>query len=528
MKNRQIPVVVTVITLAAVAACSTASGKTSGSSPRATTFTVAELEPASFVPGKDDGIAGDELNALFAPLTKFDAKNHLTYVQASSVIPNATATVWTITIRPGWKFQDGEPVTAQSYVNAWNATAYGPNAWAGNGDFTGIEGYAALNPPSGEPAARTLPGARVLSATTIQVRLTHPDSQFPQELSLPGFLPLPGAYFKDPAAWEAKPIGDGPFEVSRTWQPNKSLTMVRYAAYQGQRPTAGGITFEIYTSEAAAYTALQAGQVDITAIGPTTYAAAERDMPSDVVAYAAPAVDYLGFPLYNAYFGNKLIREAISLAIDRATITRVLYAGLAVPASAILPPAEDGAPLNVCAYCGYDPARAHHLLAQAGGWKGPLVLWYPTGLGYDQAAKAIANDLSQNLDIKVTLDAVPVTSWFASLAGKKVTNGIYIGHWGAYFPSMQNTLASLFETSGTGYVESWYSTPALTKVINAGDGATSPAVAQAYYRQAEQMIMAAFPVVPLYDRDYVYVHTSAVTNVIIDCNQIELSDVAVR
>ena len=173
MKNRQIPVVVTVITLAAVAACSTASGKTSGSSPRATTFTVAELEPASFVPGKDDGIAGDELNALFAPLTKFDAKNHLTYVQASSVIPNATATVWTITIRPGWKFQDGEPVTAQSYVNAWNATAYGPNAWAGNGDFTGIEGYAALNPPSGEPAARTLPGARVLSATTIQVRLTR-------------------------------------------------------------------------------------------------------------------------------------------------------------------------------------------------------------------------------------------------------------------------------------------------------------------------------------------------------------------
>jgi peptide/nickel transport system substrate-binding protein/oligopeptide transport system substrate-binding protein len=182
----------------------------------------------------------------------------------------------------------------------------------------------------------------------------------------------------------------------------------------------------------------------------------------------------------------------------------------------------------VCAYCGYHPARARDLLAQAGGWKGPLVLWYPTGLGYDQAAPAIANDLSRNLDIKVTLNAVPVTSWFASLAGKKVTNGIYIGHWGAYFPSMQNTLASLFETTGTGYVESWYSTPALTKVINAGDGATAPAVAQVHYRQAEQMIMAAFPVVPLYDRDYVYVHTSSVTNVIIDCNQIELSDVAVR
>jgi len=85
-----------------------------------------------------------------------------------------------------------------------------------------------------------------------------------------------------------------------------------------------------------------------------------------------------------------------------------------------------------------------------------------------------------------------------------------------------------YPATGAGYIESWYSTPALTRVINTGDGAASPAAAQADYRQAEQLIMADFPVVPLYDRDYVYAHTSAVTNVIIDCNQIELSEVAVR
>src|SRR5579863_9407841 len=113
MKNRRTPAVMTAVVLAAVvlvavAACSTvsgnpgaANGNPSGSPAPAATFTVAELEPASLVPGKDDGLAADELNALFAPLTKFDAQNHLTDVQASSVLPNATATVWTITIRPG-------------------------------------------------------------------------------------------------------------------------------------------------------------------------------------------------------------------------------------------------------------------------------------------------------------------------------------------------------------------------------------------------------------------------------------------
>ena len=63
---------------------------------KGTDYIAAEIKRAGLVPAGDDGIAADELNALFAPLTKFDAKNHLTYVQASSVIPNATATVWTI------------------------------------------------------------------------------------------------------------------------------------------------------------------------------------------------------------------------------------------------------------------------------------------------------------------------------------------------------------------------------------------------------------------------------------------------
>ena len=90
------------------------------------TFTVGELEPPSFIPGENEGAALDELNALFAPLTKFNAQGQLEHIQAQSVTPSAGDTVWTIKIKPGWTFQDGEPVTAQSYINAWNATAYAP------------------------------------------------------------------------------------------------------------------------------------------------------------------------------------------------------------------------------------------------------------------------------------------------------------------------------------------------------------------------------------------------------------------
>ena len=60
------------------------------------TFSVGELDPPSFIPGQNEGAALDELNALFAPLTKFNAQGKLEYVQAQSVTASAGATVWTI------------------------------------------------------------------------------------------------------------------------------------------------------------------------------------------------------------------------------------------------------------------------------------------------------------------------------------------------------------------------------------------------------------------------------------------------
>ena len=35
----------------------------------------------------------------------------------------ATGTTWTIKIKSGWTFHDGTPVTAQTFVDAWNFAA---------------------------------------------------------------------------------------------------------------------------------------------------------------------------------------------------------------------------------------------------------------------------------------------------------------------------------------------------------------------------------------------------------------------
>ena len=53
-------------------------GAASASPAGGGTFSVGELEPPSFVPGQNEGAALDELNALVAQLTKFNAQGKLT------------------------------------------------------------------------------------------------------------------------------------------------------------------------------------------------------------------------------------------------------------------------------------------------------------------------------------------------------------------------------------------------------------------------------------------------------------------
>jgi oligopeptide transport system substrate-binding protein len=114
------------------------------------------------------------------------------------------------------------------------------------------------------------------------------------------------------------------------------------------------------------------------------------------------------------------------------------------------------------------------------------------------------------------------------VAHRKITNGVFFGHWGAYFPSMENTLANMFEPTGIDYSETSYSSPDVVAAIQRGNAAASLAAAQASYRRAQQLVMSAFPVVPLFFDRYVFVHSPAVSHVIVDVNPLELSDVIVK
>nr|WTB28493.1 ABC transporter substrate-binding protein [Streptomyces sp. NBC_00830] len=206
---------VTAVGMAAVlAACSGGAadpgGKGNGGGAKKALTIATGTEVPLINPSNDNGSTGLQIaSALWAPLTEIDPEDgQLRNVVADS-ITSKDAKTWTIKIKSGWTFTNGEKLTAKSFVDTWNYTAYAPHAFANNGVFQRVEGYEALNPAKGKPERDTLSGLKVVDDLTFQVKLKQAFSPYPTTLSYIGVAALPAEVLKDPEKYEHKPIGYG-------------------------------------------------------------------------------------------------------------------------------------------------------------------------------------------------------------------------------------------------------------------------------------------------------------------------------
>jgi ABC-type oligopeptide transport system substrate-binding subunit len=485
---------------------SSTSGGTSGG-----TFSFANAEPNSLTPPKDYEAAGSQIfEVLWTPLVTLDDQGNPVMAQAESVT-SPDQKVWTIKIRDGWTFHNGDPVTAQDYVNTWNWTALGKNGAILNFFFEKFEGYDALNPAKGDATTTKLSGLKALDDHTIQVTLTQPFSQFPLQLSFTAFVPLPKAFFDNPDAYDKAPIGDGPYMMDGEWKHNDTINVKRYPDYAGTPGFADAIKFPMYNNSGPAYADLQAGNVDIDQIGSDKLRAAEKDFADTLQKHAGSEILYLGFPLYDKRFQSKYLRQALSLAVDRQAVMNAILVA-EQPADSFVSPALNGYRPGACKYCHLDVAMAKQKLAQAGGWQGPLTINFPTDQTLEQALEAVANQWKQNLGIQdIKLNPINPNSYFDVENSKKMTGPWWDG-WIEDYPSMEDYLRPIEGTTG-GYNETTYSNPAFDQLLLNGDKATTTADSVKSYQQAEDVVAEDMPIMPWGYLGYNLANTPHVTNV---------------
>src|SRR5690606_32487745 len=93
------------------------------------TLRIYSSEPASLLPGNaSDQPAILVIRQLYSGLVDYDAEGAPQLDLAESIETEDNQT-WTIKIKDGYTFHNGEPVNADSFIRAWNYTADGDNAW---------------------------------------------------------------------------------------------------------------------------------------------------------------------------------------------------------------------------------------------------------------------------------------------------------------------------------------------------------------------------------------------------------------
>ncbi|MER7079680.1 peptide/nickel transport system substrate-binding protein [Saccharopolyspora kobensis] len=412
--------------------------------------------------------------------------------------------VWTIKLRPGREFQNGEPITAQTYADTWNAVAYGPNAYKASSTFSVIDGYAELN--EDQPQRDTLRGLEVLDELTLRVTLTQPDYDFPKIIASYAACPIPKDGLADPTAYSQAPVGNGPYQFVR-WDRNERIVLKRWHDYQGEVPpgAAEEIHFKIYQSQDTAYRDVQAGQLDVLRNLPGGLLNDARNQLGDEGLFAIPQqrqITQMLIPEYIESLKDPRLRKAISLSIDRDAMAGALLRGSATPARSLIVEAVGPAyRADACEYCTYDPERARQLVAEAGGFKEPVFLWYSNtggggGTEMSQIALAIANALRQELGADVRLRPVlPAQLTQAQSSG--TLTGPSLSLWGDIYPSPDQYLG-MFREGGDGNEYTQYDNPAANELIAKALATGDELQAAQYWQQAEDLILEDMPGIPLF------------------------------
>ncbi len=498
------------------------------------TFSVYIGEPENpLVPGNTAESEGDQVvSSLWTGLVRYTAEGEVDYSGVAESIESEDNTTWTVTLKDGWTFHDGTPVNAQSFVDAWNYTAYSPNAQGAASYLARIQGYDDLQAPvdaegnaTGDPVAQEMSGLAVVDDQTFTVTLSSPFSNFPAITGYNSFHPLPQAFFDDPEAFGTRPIGNGPFQAEEDFVPGQGITLTRYEDYAGEdAAVADSVEYVVYADVNTAYTDVQAGNLDIVdVIPPDVIESAESEFGDRFIRTESSQITYIGFPTYDPRFADPRVRQAFSMAIDREAISEAIFQGTRAPADSFIPPVIDGYREGSCTYCTLDPEQANQLLDEAGFDRSqPVDLWFNAGAGHDAWMEAVGNQLRENLGVEYTLQGNLDFAEYLPLASSRGLTGPFRIGWSFDYPAADSYLTPLFTEAAFGPAGSnysFYTNPEVEELLVAGDQAETPEAGLEDYQAAEDIIAEDMPMAPMFFTEIQSVTSENVSNVRLDLFQ---------
>jgi peptide/nickel transport system substrate-binding protein len=344
----------TATTAASASAATTASSDVCTADKKGGTLTMGmglqlaiSLDP-TVAPGT--GVAGGtELAAMYDTLMRYNPDTgDFEPLVAQSLTPNADLTQWTLKLRSGITFGNGDPLTVDAVVFSLKRMATASVSVAG--------------------MAKLITGFQVVDPLTVVLSTDAPFSGVPYVLATeagmvvnPNVVNAKGQNFgSDPTG-----AGVGPYEFE-SLQANTLVALKAKTNYWGGPVCIDSLHFTRIPGGQGTYQAFQKGELDMMFLSEPQVVATAK---SDKVAGNSPIASGVGFFLNggrtpNAVLSDVRLRQAIAYALDPQILNQRTFNNTAIVATGLysnkqlLYPGVDGLP--------HDAAKAASLLKESG------------------------------------------------------------------------------------------------------------------------------------------------------------------
>ena len=461
-------------------------------------------EPETLDPHRATSVTSSNITRdLFEGLTEMAPDGSLLPGAASGWTISEDGLTYTFTLRPEARWSNGEPVTATDWVYSFRRAV----------DPATLSDYSAILYPiagaraivAGEAAPETL-AVTAADEYTLEIRLAAPTPYFLGLLTHSMAYPVYRPALEQHGERHARAgtlVSNGAYRLA-DWTVQSHIRAERNPHYwNNANTTIDEVWYYPIDNQDAELRRYRAGELDLTEKLPNRQIDwVRRNLADELVIAPYFATYFLGLNVTRPPFiDNPKLRLALSMAIDREVLTGRITGAGELPAYGFVPPLPG--------YPGQQPdwaswtqdqreAEARRLYTEAGySRERPLTveLMYNTDENHRRNMGAIAAMWKDVLGVETRLSNQEWKVFLQTRREKRQTQAFRAGWIGDYLDPF--TFIELMH-SQFGVNDSGYNNPAYDALADQAAAEVDPERRRALLEQAEQILLADQPVIPLY------------------------------
>jgi peptide/nickel transport system substrate-binding protein len=375
---------------------------------------------------------------------------------------------YTFKLRPGVRFSNGQPMTAEDVKFSIDDARNPKRGWA----FLDV---AIKNVQAPDPQ-------------TVVINLKYPWAPFLADVALfsNGIIPKNfGGKSRD--EFYKRPVGTGPFMWDKRVV-GQSVTFKRNPFYwQKGKPYLDRVTWTFVTDENTRELQLRGGQIHVDEFPPFNSIAKLRQTPGvKMHLFPSTRTDYLLMNHAYAPLADRHVRRAISYAIDRGAIVRSVLFGFGRAANSFMPPQVPYYDPNSPGLQ-YDMAKARAELAKSKFKDGfDVEMTIGTGAQIESAIGQIVQQSLKRLNINVRFRQVDTSTEFQLTQERKYQ--LVISYWTMDIADPDELVTFAVDSKGGAFsFFTGYDNPAVVKLSRKAQRERNTEKRRALYAQIQRL-----------------------------------------